>query len=205
VSQRYPPDEFDRAMRSGGRRGAHRPRQRWFAGVVPVLFVLAAVTAVAIGTTTLLSSRPPQSAATADDGTSIGPEATGPEPTSPETAAPPASAGSWTSGPSDTGTTSPGSQQEQVDRQAPVRVVNGTPTAGLARRGAELLLDAGWDVSGTGNYQGETIPTTVFYGRPSLLATARAVAADLGGAQVELDPGFTESLTVVLGADFDGA
>ncbi|MFP5346222.1 MAG: LytR C-terminal domain-containing protein [Actinomycetes bacterium] len=205
----YPPDEFDRiprpASRIGGRRGAHRGRPSPLASLIPALLVLVAVLAVVLGIGTLLSTRPPKSAATpggasthvssptqtsSPEGTTESPSASDSSDTATDTATDTASG---------TGMATPSGE---VDHGASIRVVNATSTSGLAAQAGQTLIRAGWNVSGLGNQSQTAEATTVYYGVSSLRPTATAVARDLGVTSVRLDPQVTQSITVVIGADF---
>lgn len=95
-----------------------------------------------------------------------------------------------------------------------VRVLNGTPTRGLASSAIEQLARAGWSQSiAPANADSTTIErTTVYYPDPALEGAARGLAEALGAGQISLDEnaptgdtpavGDGERITVVLGADF---
>lgn len=198
MSQPYPPDEFDRIPAVTGRRGAHRARQSPVLAALPVLLVVLAVVAVVVGATTLLGSGPPQSAASGPGGD---------VPASEPTQSTPAPSGTQTPGvtPSpDQTSAAPSVSTPAVDRTVSIKVLNATRTTGLAGKGAALLKDAGWTVSGTDNYRDGAVPTTVFYATDDLAPTAQAVAGDLGTDRVELDADLADPITVVLGSDFSG-
>lgn len=197
MSQPYPPDEFDRVPAVTGRRGAHRARQSPVLAALPVLLVALAVVAVVIGATTLLGSGPPQSAATGSGG-----DVPVSEPTESSAAPTGTQTPSATSSPDETAT--PSVTTPAVDRAVEIKVLNATRTTGLAGKGAAQLKDAGWNVSGTDNYRDGTVPTTVFYATDDLVATAQAVAGDLGTDRTELDADLADPITVVLGSDFSG-
>ena len=195
MSQPYPPDEFDRIPTVTGRRGAHRTRQSPVLAALPVLLVALTVVAVVLVATTLLGSRPPQSAASGTGGdVPVGePTQSTPAPTGTQTP-------SATPSPDETST--PSASTPPVDRTVKIEVLNATRTTGLAGKGAARLKDAGWTVSGTDNYRDGTVPTTVFYATDDLAPTARAVAGDLGTDRTELDAELADPITVVLGSDF---
>jgi hypothetical protein len=94
----------------------------------------------------------------------------------------------------------------QVDRAAPVTVLNATGRAGLATGVAATLRSAGWSVTSTGNYRQTAPPTTVYYAGSRLRATARAISEDLPGTQrVVRSTQFGDAVvTVVIGADYSG-
>lgn len=204
MTQPYPSDEFDRLDESTGRRGAHRARPSLLAAALPAALVAVVVVAVLVGVTTLLGSRPPQSAATAGFETPTTSETGSPtsEPSDTPSSEP---TDGPTDEPSDTPTEEATEEPEaEVDRSAAVAVLNGTKTSGLAAQAARQLKNDGWNVVRTDNYRDRTVPTTVFYADSDLRPTAEAVAADLGGAHVEQNRAVTDSVTVVLGADYSG-
>ena len=188
----YPRDEFDDVSPGEGRRGAHRARPNPALAMLPLLLVVVLVVAVAVGAITMLDGTEPEAA----PGATAAPTSTAsPDPTD-EATAPPTP---------DEPTSSPSASPEGVvDADAPLTVLNGTRTGGLATGATELLQGQGWTVLEAGNYrEGETPPTTVFYPAEELAATADAVAEDLGGAATELSDAFGgEGLTVVLGEDY---
>jgi hypothetical protein len=172
------------------RSGAHRPRRRPGAVVVPLLLTVLVVVAVLVGLR-VLSQR---QASTSD---AARPAASA----SPTPSSSPA--------PSPTGATStpstPSSEPADVDRSARVTVLNASGRAGLATRAAATLRSAGWTVGSTGNYPKEQ-PSTVYYSGTDLRETARAVSADLPGTQrVQRSTEFGDAaVTVVLGPDYSG-
>lgn len=188
----YPRDEFDDIAPGAGRRGAHRARPNPALAMLPLLLVVVLVVAVVVGAITVLEGAEPE----APPGATAAPtSAASPDPTEGATAT------ATTGDPSPSPTASP---EGVVDADAPLTVLNGTRTAGLATAATELLQEQGWTVLEAGNYrEGETPPTTVFYPNERLAATAEAVAGDLGGAATELSDAFEpEGLTVVLGEDY---
>jgi len=194
--RRFPRDEFDNLPPGDGRRGAHRARPNPALAMVPVLLVVVAVVALVVGAMTLLGNDAPDTASPPGPVADATPEPTG-QPTDGATGEP-------TGDPSSEPTAEPTESAPPVDDSAPVVVLNGTSTGGLAAGGSQQLTAAGWNVAGTGNYRdGPTPPTTVYYADEELSATAEAVAEDLGGASTELSTAFgSDGLTVVLGDDY---
>jgi len=200
----YPPDEFDAVDPSTGPRGAHRrPRSRWatLGPYLAALVVSAAVAYVVIGF--LWDERGDAPSAQPTAGVSepaADPQAPGTD-ASPPTGAEP-------TGPEATGTPGPttGAPLAEPDLATPVIVLNSTSVSGLASEAAAELEDAGWTAVRSGNFPGGTLPeSTVRYASADLEPSARAVADALGIAAVELaDPDATDSIEVVLEADFAG-
>jgi hypothetical protein len=196
----YPPDEFDTVEPGSGRRGAHRAKTRPTVAMVPVLLVVLAVVAVVVGAMTLfggqgLRSQEPNTGPVVADATDAPTASAGP--TSSGTASPSAKP---TSSATESATSTP-SQTATVDTSAPLTVLNGTRTRGLAAKASEQLRGDGWTVATTDNHRGPTVPTTVYYPSEDLAATAEAIAKDLGGVHTEQSDTFS-ALTVVLGADY---
>lgn len=71
----------------------------------------------------------------------------------------------------------------------PFRVLNNSMIVGLADRAASQMRDAGWTITGVGNYPGGIIPTSTIYYRPgtSEQAAAEAAASEFG---VRVSPRF---------------
>jgi LytR cell envelope-related transcriptional attenuator len=179
------------------RTGAHRPRRSaWPAA--GALLLLVAVAAVVLGVRALGGDGLP-SASSTSPGTSAAAASAVASPSPSPAASPtpaPTSAG-------DDPTTDPAAD---VDRSAPVTVLNATGRAGLATGVAATLRSAGWSVASTGNYRQDPPPTTVYYPGAELRATARAISEDLPGVQrVVRSARFGDAVvTVVLGADYSG-
>ncbi|HET9829465.1 MAG TPA: LytR C-terminal domain-containing protein [Nocardioidaceae bacterium] len=213
MSDHFAPDEFDRLDLSTGRRGAHRARPTPLVAALPVVLVLVVVAAVVLGVTTLVGGRDPKSAAIAGFETPSAtstPSTTGSgEPTSKASGTSSGSPSTEPTGsgePTDRATDTPSgdSTGSQVQQDAPVVVLNGTKTRGLAAKAAQALRDDGWTVSRTDNYRDGQIPTTVFYATPDLEATADKIARQLGGVHVQENAAIGDSITVVLGNDYSG-
>ena len=189
----FPPDEFDLVDPAGGRRGAHRARSSPV-GLVVVLVLLAVgvVAAVLVGLLAAGGDEPVASPGVATDA----PVATALPTAAATTGAPEATV---TAG-------EPGLPLGVADRAVPVGVLNATTTGGLAGRVTGELREAGWTVVSAGNYAGaDDPPTSVLYAAERLEDTARALAAELGGAEVRLDPAAAgDGLVVVLGEDYTG-
>ena len=217
MSDHFPPDEFDRLDLSTGRRGAHRAKPSPLVAALPVVLVLVVVAAVVVGVTTLVGGRNPESAAIAgfqtpsatDTATGSAESTTAGEPTTGASGSPsttstsePTDSGEPTDQPSDS--PSSDSSGSQVQQDAPVVVLNGTKTRGLAATAARALRGEGWTIARTDNYRDGQIPTTVFYASPKLEATAEKVATQLGGVHVQENAAVGDSITVVLGPDYSG-
>lgn len=182
------------------RRGAHRPSGLGAAGAVP--WLVAAVAIVAIVGWATGWWRGGDSGTSGSNTVSAGPSAATGAPTTKGPSAAtsgssPTSASSAPSGPSGPPAT--------VERDQSVTVLNGTSRSGLAAGAASRLREAGWTVRATGNSTTGG-PTSVYYGKAALRATAAAVAQDLGApAAVRESADFGASrITVVLGSDYPG-
>jgi cytoskeletal protein RodZ len=211
MSDQFAPDEFDRLDLTTGRRGAHRAKPTPLVAALPVLLVLVVVVAVVLGVTTLIGGRDPKSAAIAGFETPTATDTPAPtrtgEPKSSASGSPSDTASAEPSGePTDQASDSPSSDStgSQVQQDAPVVVLNGTKTSGLAAKAAQSLRADGWTIARTDNYRDGQIPTTVFYATPDLEATAEKIARQLGGVHVQENAAIGDSITVVLGNDYSG-
>jgi len=197
VTSPYPRDDFDAVdPPRDGRRGAHRaaaPRSHGF--VAPL--VVAAVVAVAgvagyaaldlggaaVAASSTTPSADEQAAGEAADGA-------------------PADAGVVAAGADDAPSGADPAPAAEVDRSAPVVVLNGTGTKGLAATTAAAVEAAGWTVSSTGNassaQRSAHSATVVLYPSADLEAAAAALAGTVDGEAV-LDASATAAtLTAVL-------
>ncbi|TNM64329.1 LytR family transcriptional regulator [Streptomyces sp. NP160] len=198
MSSPYPRDDFDAvAPPRDGRRGAHRAAPRRPGGVLaPVVIALVVVAAGGAGYAAWSTVGDPAASASA------APAAAGEPATDPAAADPAADpAASAAASPADPPSSS---APAAPDRSAPVVVLNGTRTTGLAAEEASELGASGWEVASTGNataaQRSAHTTTTVLHPTAELEGAAKALAADIGaGAQVALDPDAQAgSLTVVL-------
>lgn len=169
--------------------------------IVPALVVLVAVLALVfgfyqlkdsvLGTTSSSTSDTPDTAAQDEQPTA---------PTAPVTTSPSATG---SASPSSSSSSPPPAQT--VNHDARVKVYNATSRTGLAKGAAGKLGGAGWKASSAGNQTGFGGSTTVYYTRPALRATAKAIAKDLGGYPVKLSTAYGSSgVIVILGADYSG-
>lgn len=87
-----------------------------------------------------------------------------------------------------------------------VEILNGTPTAGLARRTSEMMEGYGFVVRRFGNADVSTVERTVVIDRRGLPDLASRVAQIISADNLvtEVLPDSDVDVTVVLGADFDG-
>ncbi|MFG2914517.1 LCP family protein [Kitasatospora sp. NPDC048298] len=99
--------------------------------------------------------------------------------------------------------TAPGTPLTAEQAAAPITVVNGVGTPGLAGSGADTLKARGFRNVTLGHTSAGRQTTRVAYD-PALKATADQVAALFPGATTVEEPG-TEAITVTLGADYRAA
>jgi hypothetical protein len=182
------------------RTGAHRPRRSAWPAAGALLLLVAAA-AVVLGVRALGGDGRPSASSTSSGTTAAAASVGAPSPSPAASPTPaPTRAGE---GPATGATTE---ADAEVDRSAPVTVLNATGRAGLATGVAATLRSAGWSVASTGNYRQDPPPTTVYYPGAGLRATARAISEDLPGVQrVVRSARFGDAVvTVVLGADYSG-
>lgn len=192
---RYPADEFDEPN-DNRPRSVHRAPRGWWSRWGAFVVVLVVVPLIAVAAVTWLSGWEPgpgpdvPSAGETDPGASDDPTAE--EPTDPEPE------------PTETETTEPEPEPEpEPDLRKAVLVLNATRTSGLAAGGAEVLGQAGFTSTSTGNWRGEPRSTSVvLYAAPEDEVTARAVAAALGITGVEQSD--TDGIVAVLAQDYAG-
>jgi len=190
------------------RRGAHRARPTFVEVLLPSLAVLGVIAIVATVTWVLLKGVGGGSSSTdagsADTSTSAPATAS---------AKPSASAATHaaTHGPTHSATAKASASPSVtkpaavvVNKKAKLIVLNGTTTAGLAKKASAALTDNGWTVGSVGNYspKGAVKQTTVFYASGAQAATAKAVAAELGVVAQQSDTKAAKGITVILGPDY---
>lgn len=185
----YPEDEFDKAARKRGPKGAHRPVEPAWRKYLPVLgMLLLGVVLAWVVVTALTRDRV---YTPTDNSTDV-------------------VASETTSAPAEETTTAAPTETEPpapvILYDAQIDVFNGTLTNGLAGVGSQRLTDVGFTAVIPGNWAGGATPevSTVFYGSADLADTAYAVASTLGIGYVIEDAGQTASISVVLRGDFQG-
>lgn len=178
----------DLALPQHHRSGAHRARRH------PLLVLLLALGAVGLVSAALLWALLSLDVLGVGDELRQAGGASSAGPAEPSTA-PSTAAGEPSGEPSD------GGSGGALDRTVPIVVLNGTGSPGLATAAATALEQLGWTATTVGNYEDEQIPTTVLYPEDSQLATAEALAEDLGVGSVTSSQDVT-ALTVVLGPDY---
>jgi hypothetical protein len=69
---------------------------------------------------------------------------------------------------------------------------------------AHKLLDAGWNVLTADNLAGNTVPerTQVLISSPQFEAASKSLLKTLGDYDVQVSVGYSDPITVILGADF---
>ena len=193
ASYSYPPDEFDASPDPDSPRGVHRaPRSAW-SRWWPFLAVIVIVPLVAWGAVTYLAGKGKLS-----DIPGVASTSTAQETTQPTDAAQPTGSTPATTPAAPSTTAAPA-----ADLSTPVSVLNGSKIAGLAKKVGDQLTAAGFTKVTTGNAT-TTTPTasTVFYGSPSLKATADLVAKTIKVSAVQQSATEAPSgITVVLRSD----
>lgn len=159
-----------------------------------VLIALAIVFA-GLGAMALSNSNSESAAAetSADTETTAAPTTTSRTPAT--TAAASTTAAAATTLTTTTTTAAPTTTAAAVDKTLPVRVLNNSTVAGLAKRTGSELSAAGFNVTEMGNYPGGVIAkTTVYYGNsPHERETAQAIANELGVSAEPRFPGIADS------------
>ena len=100
------------------------------------------------------------------------------------------------------------STEQELDDQVLVsmEVLNGTTSAGLARRTSQLYEDFGFDVRRFGNADSNQIDHTLVIDRRGTGELAERVAQVIEAERVitEVAPDSDVDVTLILGRDFDG-
>jgi hypothetical protein len=195
MPNRYPKDRFDNLPRKLDRVGAHRASGStrrgwvafWWALGVTLFLIAAGVVGLFVLNERLNFTLPGAGSAT-------------PTPSSTPTDTPPPASETPTP-PAPAPTVEP-----TVDPELGVTVLNGTTGIGVAAGVADVLTDAGWTISGTGDAASEDVfETVVYYADATLEGAARGVAASIAGSEILLSSDFADSgsdLTVVIGSDY---
>jgi hypothetical protein len=184
------------------RRGAHRARINPLMSALPVLAVVVVVVAV-IGVAYTLFVR---GSNTTDD------NAAGPAPTTSAPAAtkPTPTTGASAGASSTTPATSPSasaSSAAPVDKDVSFAVYNGStpPVNGLGAKAQTALESAGWNgaklIKGGAPIRSTT--TRVYYAKQSQLASAQAIAEELGGQAKRNTSIAANGIVVVVGNDYN--
>ncbi|MBC3763156.1 LytR C-terminal domain-containing protein [Quadrisphaera oryzae] len=199
MSSPYPRDDFDAVTPPrDGRRGAHRAAPARPGGVLaPVVVALVVAASVGVGVVAYSTLGNPASAS----GAGAAAAAAGTEPSA--AAQDPSAGAGAASAPAASPAGSPSaSSSASAGAKAPVVVLNGTSTSGLAAKEAAKVRAQGWQVASTGNasaaQRSAHAATTVLYPSAQLEGSAKALAAAIG-ATAALDPSAQAgSLTVLL-------
>ncbi len=178
------------------RAGSHRAQRSAASTVLPVLVVAVAVVAVGVGVygwVTAASSPdaladtnvnvpvqtvPPAVTPTTSPTGSASPSTSPSKSAKPTKSSKPTKSAKPTSTPKPTKTKTP-----PVARETPVVVLNQTSITGLAARTGASLKAKGWTIAGVGNWRGNVVATTVYYG-PGHADEAKLLARDLGANRV---------------------
>lgn len=201
----YPEDEFDHAARSRGPKGVHRPTEPQWKRYAVLVIALILGPLLAWGFVSALNRNPSDGGATPTPTPTASVPATE-DPSGLPTTSPAVeeSTAPVTPEPTPEPTVEPTTQAPEANFQAPVSILNGTRVQGLAGRVTERVTALGFTDATAGNHSG-TEPTlsTVFYNSPELAYTASVIAEELGITALVEQATFTDSITVVLRADFN--
>lgn len=85
-----------------------------------------------------------------------------------------------------------------------VTILDATGQDGLASKVAHKLLDAGWNVLTADNLASAQVPekTQVLISSPQFETASKSLLKTLGEYEVQVSVGYSDPITVVLGADF---
>jgi LCP family protein required for cell wall assembly len=86
-----------------------------------------------------------------------------------------------------------------------LKVLNGTGTAGAARKAADDLAGVGFQLLGTGDADSASYPKTIVRYGPAKADSARTVAAAIPGSALQLDQTLGSTIEVVIGQNYTGA
>ncbi|MEA5454187.1 LytR C-terminal domain-containing protein [Sinomonas sp. JGH33] len=194
----FPRDEFDDVTETPRRQGVHRakdsvqPPRRGVAWVI----VAAAIAVVVVAAVLFIVPKYLSStAASPAPGSQTSSSASAPSASGSPSATPSAS-----TTPTPTPTPTP-----TADHTLQVGVYNATTTSGLGNRVATAARNAGWTVAAIGNWGGSQVASSVvFYRDASQKASAQALAADLGIANVQQAQQLGYPLAAVLGPGYAG-
>ncbi len=187
--------------------GAHRATHQPSRMLLPALIAFLGIGALTVGVIGWVHSDSPDQSGlvTRPSATASGPGSSSAPPS--VSASPSSTASEQTSEaptPSSTpsATPTPSATAPVVVVRAPSVVLNQTRTVGLAARVAARLRADGWTVTGTGNWRGVVVSTTVYY-PPGFESAARSLARVLGVDRVRprVAGMLTNRLTVVLTGD----
>jgi LytR cell envelope-related transcriptional attenuator len=184
------------------RRGAHRARVNPLLSVLPLLAVVVVVVAV-IGLAYTLFLRGNNNG---DNSAAPAPTTSAPAKSNPAASVtnPGARASSGTAAPSASASSAP---PAKVDKTVTVTVYNGSTPAvnGLGAKAATALTSAGWAGAKLNRDAPPVHATTtrVYYADASDLATAQALAKELGGKAKQSASIAANGLVVVVGNDYN--
>lgn len=99
--------------------------------------------------------------------------------------------------------------EPKLDPDAPLTILNGTPTPGLATQVGDALLAQGWNgaAEGVGSRANagsrDLEKTVVYYSDPSYEGAARGIVLALKTGEIRLSTDYPASvITIVIGADY---
>lgn len=210
----YPEDEFDRAARSRGPKGVHRPAEPTWRKLLPIIAALILGPLLAWGFISALNRdnttdpeagpSPTQTAAATGEPTSgVDGEGEGSDVEGEGTG------GEGTGADGETGDGEPGEPTEPavpelaINHEAAVTVYNGARVAGIAGRTSDTLEAEGFTNLSAADYtSAQPTVSTIYYNNAELADTAEAIGEILGIApRTELAEA-TDSIAVVLRSDF---
>lgn len=189
--------------------GAHRATHQPSRMLLPAAIAVAAVSLLAAGVIGWIHSGDTDDSGlvTKPPSKTSGPSATGPSATGPSPSSTASEGVSESPSPSTAPSTPSPSSAPSVSTppvvvpvvKAPAVVLNQTAITGLAAKVAARLKADGWTVTGTANWRGKVVSTTVYY-PVGMEAAAKSLAAELGVDRIRprVAGMLTNRLTVVL-------
>lgn len=126
-------------------------------------------------------------------------DSTSPSATTPAATTPPPSTTTPEPTPSETPSPEPTTASPTAEREAPVSVLNNSGVVGAARTFSGKVTEAGWTLSGIGNWTGSIPANTVYY-PPGLQAQAELLGEDVDIERImpAVSPMRMDRLTIIL-------
>lgn len=200
MTSTYPKDEFDLAG-DDMPVGMHRPEPSRWRNVFPFLVILVAAPLFAWALTQLLTSNVDGSQSGSSVTVAGQSEAAQSEAAVPEVpqSEPAQEQQSEAVEAPEAPQSEPVSQAAQINYNAPIEVLNGTGTQGLAAQKVAALNEAGFPGASAANAIGwQTEISTIYYSDPQVEVTAKEIGRLLGVETFSLDPNLDSNADIVV-------